>query len=463
MSDLAAVNRRMAADWNSRAREDAQYYVAFGRRGQSPEEFFASAADVLRTLRDDYHRLARPTSESKALEIGCGPGRLLLPLSADFLHVSGIDVSSEMIEMANRNLADTPNAEARAATGSDLSDFADASMDFVYSYAVFQHIPSRDVVLNYLREAVRVLRPGGVIKAQVNSLPRPSAAGGQEQPVGEVVGWSLRAGAPPRAPSQLGDADTWSGVSFQAEEIASFCLENNLQLFSMDGFETQYLWFCARKGREETPADAAPRIAGIANSFTPDRLVPQSGRFAGASLWVENLPKQADLSNLRVEIDGVSAAPCYIRVRPERASAQVNVFLPPETRSGAVPVRLVMENGISSPPAAMRVTPSAPLIPRLLSVSDGINLLSDLAIETRTLKMQIEEVPYDDPTEIAERFTAKARNIALAKPDVFCVDPLARRYELNLTLPENLDGGPCRLTCALDGRAFPPVDLEIRA
>jgi len=458
MSDLAAVNRRMAADWNSRAREDAEYYVAFGRRGQSPEEFFASAEDVLRTLSDDYHRLARPTSECQALEIGCGPGRLLLPLSHDFLQVTGIDVSSEMVEMACRNLSDRPNAEARAATGSDLADFGDASIDFVYSYAVFQHIPSRDVVLNYLREAVRVLRPGGVIKAQVNSLPRPSAA-----PSAETAGWSLRAGAPPRTPAQSGDADTWSGVSFSAEEIAEFCLENDLQLFSLEGFETQYLWFCARKSREGLPADAQPHIAGIANSFTPDRLVPQSGRFAGASLWVEKLPRQADLNNVRVEIDGVSTAPCYVRVRPERASAQVNVFLPPETRSGAVPVRLMLEGGVASPPAAMRVTPSAPLIPRLLSVSDGVNLLSDLAIETRTLKLQIEEVPFDDPAEISSRFAAQVGEQPLPPADVFCVDPLARRYELNLELPPSLSPGPCRLTCSLDARSFPPVDLEIRA
>lgn len=461
MSELAAVNRRMAADWNSRAREDAQYYVAFGRRGQSPEEFFASADDVLRTLREEYHRLARPTNESKALEIGCGPGRLLLPLSSDFLQVSGIDVSSEMVDLANRNLASAPNAQARVATGSDLADFADASIDFVYSYAVFQHIPSRDVVLNYLREAVRVLRPGGVIKAQVNSLPRPGQTASDDLP--DELGWSLRAGAPPRTPAQLGDADTWSGVSFRAEEIAQFCRSNDLQLFSMDGFETQYLWFCAKKGRSPLPNDTAPRIAGVANSFTPDRLVPQSGRFAGASLWIEGLPAQADLNNLRVEIDGVSTAASYVRVRTERGSAQVNVFLPPNTRSGAVTVRIRLDNGATSPPAAMRVAPAAPLIPRLLSVSDGVNLLSDLAIETRTLKLQIEEVPFDDPAEIARRFSADVEDRTLPQPEVFCVDPLARRYELNLHLPDDLPSGPCRLHLALDHRKFAPVDLEIRA
>jgi ubiquinone/menaquinone biosynthesis C-methylase UbiE len=37
-----------------------------------------------------------------------------------------------------------------------MAAFADESFDFVYSYAVFQHIPSRDVVMSILREAKRV-------------------------------------------------------------------------------------------------------------------------------------------------------------------------------------------------------------------------------------------------------------------------------------------------------------------
>ena len=38
------VLERMRADWNERAGEDANYYVAFGRREQDDEEFFATAS-----------------------------------------------------------------------------------------------------------------------------------------------------------------------------------------------------------------------------------------------------------------------------------------------------------------------------------------------------------------------------------------------------------------------------------
>ena len=42
------VSERMRADWNQRAREDANYYVAFGRHDQDEEEFFETAAEVVR-------------------------------------------------------------------------------------------------------------------------------------------------------------------------------------------------------------------------------------------------------------------------------------------------------------------------------------------------------------------------------------------------------------------------------
>ena len=40
----------MRDEWDQRAREDAPYYVAFGRRDQDAEGFFATAADVVRGL-----------------------------------------------------------------------------------------------------------------------------------------------------------------------------------------------------------------------------------------------------------------------------------------------------------------------------------------------------------------------------------------------------------------------------
>ena len=448
----------MRDDWDQRAREDAQYYVAFGRKQQSADEFFASAADVLRTLREDLRRFpdGAGISTMTALEIGCGPGRIMLPLSRDFGRIYGVDVSEEMVAIAQRNLAAAPNAEARVSTGVDLSGFADASIDFCYSYAVFQHIPEREFVLSYLREAVRVLKPGGLLKMQFNSLPRSGAP-----PMAPQPGWSLRAGAPPRSAALSSPADTWSGCSFHGEELAVFCVEHDLQLLVLEGFDTQYLWMTARKGRPALAAGATMRIAGAASSFTSDRLTPQAGRFASASLWIVDLPEGADLNNLRVEIDGTVAAPSYVHRKNRVGSDQVNVFLPPGLRTGVLPVRVLIDGRPASNAAALRVLPAAPLIPRLVAVTDGVDLLSNLNIVSRTLKVSLEEVPVNGPDELLAQFRARLNERELTRIETFCVDPLARRYELNLAIPPDMPRGAYNLFCSLGERRFPHVGLHL--
>ena len=50
----------------------------------------------------------------RALEIGCGPGRLMKPMSRHFGEIHGVDVSDEMIARARQNLRDIPaRASAR--------------------------------------------------------------------------------------------------------------------------------------------------------------------------------------------------------------------------------------------------------------------------------------------------------------------------------------------------------------
>ena len=48
---------RMRADWNERAGIDANYFVAFAQREQDDEEFFGTAADVVRDLESQLKRL----------------------------------------------------------------------------------------------------------------------------------------------------------------------------------------------------------------------------------------------------------------------------------------------------------------------------------------------------------------------------------------------------------------------
>src|SRR5215470_16190691 len=145
---------RMRSDWNRRAKEDAYYYVASSRRNQSKEEFQSGAAIVLHLLEAELSRLppsGDPASQ-RALEVGCGPGRLMIPMGRHFAEIHGVDVSDEMIRLGRELLAGVPNARVYVNNGADLAMFEDGYFDFVYSCVVFQHIPSKPIVLNYLRE-----------------------------------------------------------------------------------------------------------------------------------------------------------------------------------------------------------------------------------------------------------------------------------------------------------------------
>lgn len=445
----------MRADWDRRAREDAAYYAAFGRRKQKPEEFFASAGDALTAIRAELPRLS--PAGGAALEIGCGPGRLMRPLSEDFDSIAGVDVSPRMVALARANLAATAGARVELSNGSDLQAFASESIDFCYSYAVFQHIPERAVVLSYLREACRVLKPGGVFRFQVNGLPRAGCA--RPEP---VAGWSARSGAPSGAAVLEGRPDTWSGVSFSGEEIAAFAAGADMQLLAMDGFDTQYLWVTMRKpcGGEQASAPGA-RIARVTNCYTDDRVIPRAGRFAAASLWIPGLSAAADLNNLRVEIDGAPTAPSFIgRLLPD-VPRQVNVYLPPGARTGMLPVRLLEDGLPGGAEAALRVIPEGPPAPRVVSLRDGVDLLSKLDIASRVVKVQIEEAPYETAAALLASFTAAVDGHPLADVEAFCIDPLPRLFELNLSLPDAVPPGLRSLSMTLGRRKIGPLAMRV--
>lgn len=212
---------RMRRDWNQRARKNLHYYVAGSRREQDDAEFSASAADVVRGLRNEIRHLRLPGATApalRALEIGCGPGRIMRHLSADFTEIHGTDISDEMIRLATERLRQIPHAHVYHTKNSDLSLFPDESFDFVYSYAVFQHIPSREVVFGYLAESRRVLKPGGILRCQINGLS-----------------------------ASFPRYDTWEGVRIPAQDVTDFAQRHDFQLLALEGVLSQYMWITCRK------------------------------------------------------------------------------------------------------------------------------------------------------------------------------------------------------------------------
>lgn len=95
------------------------------------------------------------------VDVGCGSGRLAAQLR-DFLQgrYVGIDVVPELFRFAERKCA-RPDWRFYAAPGTGIPE-PDNSADFIVFFSVFTHLQHEESY-RYLREARRVLKPGGKI------------------------------------------------------------------------------------------------------------------------------------------------------------------------------------------------------------------------------------------------------------------------------------------------------------
>ncbi len=111
------------------------------------------------------------TQALSMIEVGCGLGRMTHYFAERFSKVYAFDVSPEMLNKAKSHWGHLQNVEWVLGNGEDLQQVSSGSVDFVFSYWVLQHIPQPGVVLNYVRESARVLKPEGVAFLKFRALP----------------------------------------------------------------------------------------------------------------------------------------------------------------------------------------------------------------------------------------------------------------------------------------------------
>jgi SAM-dependent methyltransferase len=240
----------MRTAWDRRARQDARHFIECGRSG-SEDAFWSSGRRDL----DDLVLTGLTLEPAAAvLEIGCGIGRLLRPLSERVAQATGVDISGEMIRLGREALADRPNVRLERTDG-DLSGVADGSLDLVYSHIVFQHVPARAAISRYFAEASRVLKPGGVFRFQLDGRR------GRWYPF----------------------PDTWHGVRYAAGALRREIAAVGFEIVDLTGEGTQYMWVTARRtgnGSPETRAVRVERRRWDADAL--DRLLSRLGRSPSA-------------------------------------------------------------------------------------------------------------------------------------------------------------------------------------
>jgi SAM-dependent methyltransferase len=170
---LQAMFDRIAKAWRSFGETEPHWSVLVddGYRQENLEanidRFYRSGVADIDIHLNFLRRLAHPTSFGKALDFGCGVGRLTLALGTHAGQVVGVDISPPHLELA----AERARAQSIAnvafepiASVEDLDRYRD--FDLVISRIVLQHNPP-PVMAALLAGLLRALAPGGIAIIQI--------------------------------------------------------------------------------------------------------------------------------------------------------------------------------------------------------------------------------------------------------------------------------------------------------
>ena len=137
-----------------------EYYAAFGMREWQRLE----TAEGIVEFAVNTHFLDRflPTT-GRVLDLGGGPGRYAEWLAKRGLRVVLADASPELLEIARSRIASPLVEEIATADARDLSRWDNASFDAALLLGPLYHMPDEDDRRAAVREAVRVVRPGGTL------------------------------------------------------------------------------------------------------------------------------------------------------------------------------------------------------------------------------------------------------------------------------------------------------------
>lgn len=171
MTRIQKTHASLRRDWDELADCDPLWAVnslperKFGRWDE--ESFFETGRFSVDGIFREAAEVGLPAGWERALDFGCGAGRLSRHLAGRFDTVEAVDISEGMILTARELNREVRNVHFLVNQDPDLRMFDRHTFDAVVSLVVLQHLPGTDAVAQYLREFVRVLRPGGLIAFQM--------------------------------------------------------------------------------------------------------------------------------------------------------------------------------------------------------------------------------------------------------------------------------------------------------
>ena len=199
----------MREEWNERARKNTYHYVSTSRKDWDDPAFFEWGEKQVTLFVDKFLELkSLIPAQMVVLEIGCGAGRLTRAFARRFKRVYAYDVSDVYIALAKGKNSHLENTSFFTNDGKSFPEVPDRSVNFVFSGWVFQHMPSKDVVIANIQDFSRTLKVGGLYKFDPQ-ISKPQTLKTKMLKVAGSAGFG----------DHLKSTKTFRGMSFSIEEM----------------------------------------------------------------------------------------------------------------------------------------------------------------------------------------------------------------------------------------------------
>ena len=141
---------------------DSNFYRAFEDKHRGSRELIKSRLEIYLPF---IEKIKEFDSEPKAIDLGCGRGEWLELLSEYGYKAEGIDLDAGMLEACQNRGFEVTQKDAIIA----LKELEDNSCSIVSGFQIVEHLPF-DVLQSLVQEALRVLKPGGLL---IMETPNP--------------------------------------------------------------------------------------------------------------------------------------------------------------------------------------------------------------------------------------------------------------------------------------------------
>lgn len=174
--------KHLKKHWNAWGKNDPFWSILASvdkkgkRKNWAVDEFFKTGNRDVDSLIDYIESLGISLSRGKAMDFGCGVGRLTQRLAFYFDEVFGVDISSSMIELARKYNVQGDKCRYFLNEMDNLNLFFDGTFDLIYTNITLQHMKPC-YAKNYIKEFLRVLAPGGVLVFQQASGAKVKSTG----------------------------------------------------------------------------------------------------------------------------------------------------------------------------------------------------------------------------------------------------------------------------------------------